>query len=152
MFKNINKILITLTFILILSSCSNSQKYTKTDLDLVKEEAYQYIDNLSNIQDIDKNLAKGSIDLANDESEINEVIDKYDAMDTHKSNLIKTEDPQELAEFKEETLNFIETELTDVKWRGELIRYTKDLDNIQSIKDKFAMYDELEDLERYLNE
>ncbi len=131
MFKNINKILITLTFILILSSWSNSQKYTKTDLDLVKEEAYQYIDNLSNIQDIDKNLAKGSIDLANDESEINEVIDKYDAMDTHKSNLIKTEDPQELAEFKEETLSFIETELTDFKWRGELIRYTKDLDNIQ---------------------
>ncbi|WP_159429551.1 hypothetical protein [Anaerococcus urinomassiliensis] len=52
-------------------------------------------------------------------------------MDTHKSNLIKTEDPQELAEFKEETLSFIETELTDFKWRGELIRYTKDLDNIQ---------------------
>lgn len=100
MFKYINKILITLTFILILSSWSNSQKYTKDDLTLAKEGAYQYIDNLSNLPDVDKDLAKGSIDLAIDEAEINEVIDKYEAIDAHKSNLIKTEDPQELADFK----------------------------------------------------
>lgn len=152
----IKSVLITLTMSLTLTSCNKKEEPVKTDLDIAKEEAYEYIDNLPKILDIDKEFAKSHVEDAENFQEINKIKEdldrKVDLWVDRDSNGPIPSDPEELEAYKEKSLTYIDEHLNDFKCRGDLIRTVKYATNINIIRNDFAQYDLLEDLEEYINE